>query len=479
MFNFKGRVKNFFSKVKQGRHIKKVPFFIRRHPMTAFFISLGLLLLLIVLGNFLKTPARETQEPEIVKDVTVLTLGHSSVIKTSGVVKKQGILQISAQNSGVVSKIHVTEGQFVKKSDSLVNLSSNYQGGVAPSISRQIASRQYQNSKDTFDSQKEIIAKQKQLAELGATNTEELRKISVQSNIETNSLLNMNQDIMSTVNENLTTLENSNVGGANDALILQTKQAQAGLQQGINALQASIRNMDYSNNTANPPTKTSNINKEVTLKQLEIQEKTLILNKEVAALQVSLAAINESLMFPVSPCSGTVEKIHIVKGELINPGMNLVTIACEDRSVKVIAKVPGEVARSTTSLLDSILFIKEEKLFLAPDFISSEATDGQLYQIVYILPDIASELTDGSFIKIELPIGQDNVSEFFIPLDSVFQTQEETLVYIVEDDKAVSRKVTLGDVLGADVEIKEGLTAGDRVILNRNVIAGDKVKINE
>jgi multidrug efflux pump subunit AcrA (membrane-fusion protein) len=479
MFNFKGRVKKFFTKVKQGRHFKKIPVFIRRRPMTAFFITLGLLFLLIVLGNFFKTPAQKTPEPEIVKDVTVLTLGHSSVVKVSGLVEKQGILQISAQNSGVVSKIHVTEGEFVAKGDSLVNLSSNYQGAVAPSISRQIAAKQYQNSKDTFASQKEIIAKQKEIAELGATNTEELRKIAVQSNTETNSLLNMNQDILRRINDNLETLEQNNPDGINDPLILQTRQAQAQVQQGINVLQSQIRNFDYQNNTDNPPTKTANINKEVTLKQLEIQEKTLSLNKEVAALQVSLAAISESLMFPVSPCGGSVEKIHVVKGELVNPGMNLVTIACEDRSVKVIAKVPGELARSTSSLLDSTLFIKNTKLFLAPDFISTEATDGQLYQIVYILPEIPDELTDGSFVKIELPVGQDNVSEFFIPLDSVFQTQEDTFVYIVEEEKAVSRKVTLGEVLGAVVEIKTGLNTQDRVILNRNVIAGDKVKINE
>src|SRR5688572_4783209 len=120
MFNFKGRTRHFFSSVRKGTHVKKIPVFIRRRPFTAFLLSLGLLLALIVLGNIFKAPVRETPEPDIVKDVTVLTLGQTSVIKTSGQVQKQGVVQISAQSAGVVSKIHVSEGDLVKKGDSLV-----------------------------------------------------------------------------------------------------------------------------------------------------------------------------------------------------------------------------------------------------------------------------------------------------------------------------------------------------------------------
>jgi multidrug efflux pump subunit AcrA (membrane-fusion protein) len=40
---------------------------------------------------------------------------------------------------------------------------------------------------------------------------------------------------------------------------------------------------------------------------------------------------------------------------------------------------------------------------------------------------------------------------------------------------AKSRELTLGPVYGQFVQVETGLGAGDRVIVNRNVIEGDKV----
>jgi hypothetical protein len=58
------------------------------------------------------------------------------------------------------------------------------------------------------------------------------------------------------------------------------------------------------------PALLSNLQKDVTLKQLEVQEKTLQLNRDVAKLQVNLAYVNEALMYPASPFAGKVEKLR-------------------------------------------------------------------------------------------------------------------------------------------------------------------------
>ncbi len=65
----------------------------------------------------------------------------------------------------------------------------------------------------------------------------------------------------------------------------------------------------------------------------------------------------------------------------------------------------------------------------------------------------------------------------FVPLDSVFQTQDQAYLFVAKNGKAVSRKVKLGSVLGRFVEIESGLNNSDQVILDRNVIDGDSVKI--
>ena len=90
-------------------------------------------------------------------------------------------------------------------------------------------------------------------------------------------------------------------------------------------------------------------------------------------------------------------------------------------------------------------------------------------------------MTNGSFIGIDLSIEGQSISGAFpyVPLDSVFQTQDTAYIYVADGDKAASRDVVLGEVIGSNVEIREGLRGGDQVILNRNVLSGDKIQINK
>lgn len=479
-----GLIGGFFGKLNRIRvnSQARIIAVIKRKPLTSFFVTLLALFLVILLGRFLTPPAKEVPKPELVKEVKVLSVGTTPTLKTIAQIEKEGIVVISALTPGVVSNVHIKEGDKVARGKTLVSLSSNYQGGNVASISRQIAGKQYQNLKDTFDALKEIIQKQKDVAEKNADNTEELRKISASANDDTKSLLSLNEQILASIDASLNNLINNNPGGANDTLILQTRQSKSQVQLGINSLRSAIKNADYGTGTDNPPTELANLNKDITLKQLELQEKALTLNKEVSQLQLSLAAVSEAMMFPASPSSGSVQKIHVHKGQLVNPGTPLVTIYAPDGIVKAVVKVPQNISKSITLASTARLWIDGEELDQAPDFISTEATDGKLYRIVFNIPDhLKDSLTDGEFITVDLPISGNTTSVAFpfVPLDSVFQTQDSTYLYVVDTDLAASRKVTLGDVIGADVEVKKGLNSGDRVILNRNVLSGDKIKINE
>lgn len=474
------RIGRFFNRLNNFRvgSQKRVIVFTRKRPFTSFLVTLILLFLVILLGKFLTPPVKEIPTPEITKEVNVLSVGETPTIKTVATVEKTGVIVISALTPGVVSKIHVSEGDEVARGKTLVSLSSNYQGGNAASISRRIVGKNYQNLKENFDSQKEIIQKQMEVAEKNAGNTENLSKISVSSNDDTKGLLSLNEQILANIDTNLNSLISNNTGGANDALILQTRQSKAQVLLGMNSLRSAIRSADYSTNTGNPPSQLSNLNKDVTLKQLELQEKALILNKEISRLNLSLAAVSEAMMFPSSPGAGSVQKIHVNVGQLVNPGTPLVTIYAPAGNVKAVLRVPSNIAKSVSLASVAHLWIGDQNVMSTPDFISTEATDGNLYQIIFNLPDyLQGNLTDGEFITVELPIGADTTSGAFpfVPLDSIFQTQDSAYLYVVDEDKAASRTVTLGEVIGGDVEIKDGLKSGDKVILNRNVLAEDKV----
>ncbi len=459
------------------RSKNKVSLVIRRRPFTAFLASLLVLLVFLILGRVLTPPIKEAPQAEVIKDVRVLSIGERPEVKVAGKVKKDGLITITAQTFGVVQQIHFQEGQEVTPKQTLVSLSSNYQGGNSASLSRQIAATQYKNVKDSFDTEKEILQKQKEVAEKTSQNKEELRKIAASSNEDTKSLLSLNEQILDTINEKLKDLETNDPNNE----IAKTREAKAQVQQGINSLRSAIRSADYSNNTSNPPTELNNLDKEITLKQLELKEKALVLNKEITQLNLSLAAVTEAMMFPVSPCQGVIQKVHVSPGQLVSPGTPLITVYAPSGNVSVVAKVPANIAKSVSYLENSQLMIGGQKVVGTPDFISTEATDGNLYQIVFNIPDyLHQSLTNNQFIEVELPIEQTTSGAFpFVPLDSIFQTQESAYLYLAEGDRVVSRKVVLGQVIGSDVEIKEGLKSKDKVILNRNVLAGDKVRVNE
>lgn len=115
---------------------------------------------------------------------------------------------------------------------------------------------------------------------------------------------------------------------------------------------------------------------------------------------------------------------------------------------------------------------------MAPSYVTQEAVEGSLYGVYFPIPDNYSKfLTDNGSIRIDLPVGylQTTESTPYIPLDAVYQTRDAAYVYVERQGKAVSKKVELGNVYGAFVEVNGGLSRGDKVIINRNVIEGDLV----
>ncbi len=77
---------------------------------------------------------------------------------------KSGVIKIVAQAPGIVSGINVYEGQEVVKGGQLLSLSSNYQGGNAAAVQAQIAKNSYNLAKDTNETQKDLINKQREIA---------------------------------------------------------------------------------------------------------------------------------------------------------------------------------------------------------------------------------------------------------------------------------------------------------------------------
>lgn len=448
---------------------------IEKRPLTSFFAILALLLVLIIIGSFLRKPHAEKTAAPSPKEVSIYSIGKAPKITVQGKMEKSGIIKVVALTPGVISNVNVVEGQMVAAGTTLVSIGSNYSGGNAASVGREIAAATYQNVKDTYDTQKDLIKKQRELADKQKENADALRDITNQSLSDTRSLIDLNVNILSTLNSNLVNEQN----GANDPTrILALKQQIAQYQSGITQLNAQLRSADYAANGDKPGAALSNISRDIAQKQLDIQEKAINLARETSTLSLKMAQVQEAAYFPSAPFAGVVERVYVTPGQSVNPGTPLLVLHGAQK-LKLVVKVPRNIAQQASMVEESVIHIGEITIKQVPTYISTEATDGDLYSIDFVLPEeFQNKVTNNEYLSVDIPVGMAQTSAVipFIPIDSVYQTESDAYIFVDKKGKAQVQKIQLGLVMGSYVEVKSGLSSGDNVILSRNVIAGDHIK---
>ena len=172
-------VRKFFTRQK-----KKIFKFFDKRPFASFFIFLGVFFILIVISNILGAPKQEEKKeaPEV-KKVRVYNIGSAPKMTVQAQVEKSGVVTISALSPGVVSEIPVSPGDVVNRGTVLVSTATNYQGGNAAALQVSISARNLQNINETYDTQKELIKKQKEMATRVDENSDEMREISAKCTV--------------------------------------------------------------------------------------------------------------------------------------------------------------------------------------------------------------------------------------------------------------------------------------------------------
>jgi multidrug efflux pump subunit AcrA (membrane-fusion protein) len=458
--------------------------FIDRKPFLSFFGLLGILVLCIVIGSILRKPSdavtTEHKEPQ---EVDIFSIGAAPKMKFSGRVEKSGVITIPAQTGGIVNRIDVQPGQQIQRGNRLISLSSNYNGASIPSLSRQIAAQNYKQVEENYPLQMEMLAKRREIAQKTDAQADKLRDIASKSIDDTNSQISLNEQIVNSLHGQIEYLEQTNTGGNNDQTILQMQQAKSGVLSGLSALKNALRTTEYQVSNENEPARLSDVGRELTEKQLDIEEKSINMSKEIAQLNLRIAQVGESLLYPSAPSAGVVERVFVRPGQSVGPGTPLLSFVSDKNIANIIVKVSPEIAKQLSRIDPSTLRIGDKQLELVPRYVSTEPTDGTLHSVLFTLSEEDSRsLADGSNVRVEIPIGlaQSTASVPYVPIDAVFQTQDTSIIYIATQSAegnyiVQGREVELGPIFGSFVEVQQGLFPTDQVILNRNVIAGDAV----
>lgn len=457
--------------------MKYITNFIKKYPLPSFITLLALLFVLIVVSNTLNKPVvKEEQVKSIAKEVQTFSVGDKASINAQAKIQKTGTITVYAQVAGIVKKVYIEEGKYVYQGNNGVYLASNYNGAVVSTVSRQIAQKQYENIIANYDTQKEIINKSRDLAFKQENSASELRSINSKTIQDTKNLVSLNEDILKTIDANITTLTDTNIGGSNNSAILSAKQAKAQLQSGLIQLKNTLNLAEYNTNNDNAPAQSTIVVRDSTLKQLDLQEKGLNLSRDISKLQLTLAQIQESLNYPTVPCSGVVERVFVKENDIVNPGQALFTVTAQTNSIKAVVLLPENLVNKVSTALESTLYSTRTPVYARPTHISTAPVEGNLYAITYVLPvSYAQNFSDGSYINVTIPLNDKTNST--IPLDSIYKTEKDAYIQVVDGNHAKTKQITIGNLYGSFAEVTSGLATNEAIILNRNVLNGDEIII--
>ena len=253
---------------------------------------------------------------------------------------------------------------------------------------------------------------------------------------------------------------------------------QAALQQARGALvqaQAQLANAGLQRKRAEELVKTS-ATPVATRDQRVAEEQTA--QGQVISAEAALhnAAINLSYTVITAPIAGRVGRTSITRGNLITPQTGtLTTIVSQDPiyvtfpvSQREFLRVENGTKHDTSDLLVRVR-LADGSAYPEPGRINfvnvtvDKSTDTVLVRATVANPDGA--LVDGQFVRLRVE-GQQSAEMLVIPQAALMLDQQGAYVFVAEDGKAVLRRVKTGEQIGRGIAIREGLAAGDQVILD-------------
>jgi membrane fusion protein (multidrug efflux system) len=193
-----------------------------------------------------------------------------------------------------------------------------------------------------------------------------------------------------------------------------------------------------------------------------------------AKLKVERAAIR-------APISGLVNHLDVKEGLFMNMH-DPVGVILDNSRVKVTVGIPeadvNEIKKLshfdvTIEALGNII-LKGKKHFLS----QSPETLAHLYKLEIEVDNSNGAILPGMFARVNI-VKREIRDSYSAPLYSVISRNDEQYIYVEKDGIAHVRIVETGILEGWKIEIKKGLSKGDRMIVvgHRNVDEGQEVNV--
>lgn len=191
---------------------------------------------------------------------------------------------------------------------------------------------------------------------------------------------------------------------------------------------------------------------------------------------LALAKINLDYTNITSPIAGRIGKTAFTEGNVVGPDSGpLTTIVSQDPMYVTFPVSQREFLRVQAS---------DDRVDLKNIAVKLRFSDGRIYDQVgrvnfvdvavdratdsitlrATVPNPAGVLVDGQLVRVLLEAGTPEEG-VVVPQAALLADQEGVYVFVIEDGKAVTKRIKIGDKVGSSIVVKEGLQGGEQVVL--------------
>jgi len=383
-------------------------------------LLMALMALGLLAGCSASKPTEAVEEKYIPVEVEVI--GKKTLVNTailSGKVSSETDVAVVPKVPGKVESVNVKVGDTVYAGEVLFTLETTDMNNTY-----QLAEARYQTSKDQWDVANTSLERTKALAAEKIANAQQ-------------------------------TLVNTKVlYDAGAASKVQLDQAELGLKELESSFAAQIE-------------------------QLSVQASDSSLKlAEVQLTQAREALDNATVTAPVD---GIVSQVNVQVGNMATSAQAAVSLTNTKTVYSSLSVAENLVNRLTKGQEVKVTVPSvSEKSFVGQIDHISPASDPQtrLYPLKITLENPDGLIKPGMFAKVELTTDE-KADVIAVKSEAVVLKNEKTIVYVVQEDKAVAKEVVTGLDTGVDIEILEGLNQGDQVIIKGQTLVdeGHKVKV--
>jgi len=182
-----------------------------------------------------------------------------------------------------------------------------------------------------------------------------------------------------------------------------------------------------------------------------------------------------------SPIKGTVSALNVVQGQIAAASQVAATVVEMDRvylQVNVVENIVTKLQEGQKAQV-RVSALSEEFIESTIEYVSPTADPrSQLYTVRVYLDNADKAIKPGMSGEVKLVLESVDMA-IIVKADAVLDEDGESFVFVVQDGKAIRKTVEVGLDTGDHVEVKSGLMAGEKLIIEGQyyVADGGEVKV--